>query len=566
MGRPFLWERSYPPSVHWDAPIIPSTLPKLLDGAVAAYGSRPSIEHRERTISFEDLGRRVDAFAAALLAAGIGPGEALALYLPNTPYHPIAFFGGAKAGARLAHLSPLDAERELAHKLKDSGARTLVTTNFASMLPMALKLLEAGHIDKLIVGEDEAWGPGPAPLIPIPQRPGVIGLTAFLERAQQPAAWPEVTPDDVALLQYTGGTTGTPKGAILTHGNLTAAVASYQAWFEPQLKAKPGEHRVICVLPLFHIYALTAVLLRQIANGNEILLRLRFDAETILRDIEVKRATAFPGVPTMWIALANHPGIETRDFSSLVHCSSGGAPLPVEVGARFERLTGRKLLGGWGMTETAPAGTNLPLEGPPKPGSIGLPMPGIELEIVSLDDPRRVLPPSETGEIRVRGLNVTRGYWNRPDETAASFVDGWLLTGDIGFMDEDGYFFIVDRRKDMIISGGFNVYPQVIEQAVYEHPQVEETAVIGVPDPYRGEAAKVFVKLKAGAPGFTLDELKAFLADKVGRHEMPAALEIRASLPRSPVGKLSKLELRDEERGRAGAQPAVPNKTAAPTT
>jgi long-chain acyl-CoA synthetase len=286
------------------------------------------------------------------------------------------------------------------------------------------------------------------------------------------------------------------------------------------------------------------------------LLRLRFDVETTLRDIEQKRATAFPGVPTMWIALAHHPGIETRDLSSLRYCGSGGAPLPIEVAQRFERLTGHRLGGGWGMTETSPAGTSLPVDGPAKPGSIGLPLPGIEMDIVSLDDPRRRLPAGEVGEIRVKGPNVTRGYWNRPEETAAAFVDGYLLTGDVGSMDEEGYFTIVDRKKDMIISGGFNVYPQMIEQAIYEHPQVEEVAVIGIPDDYRGEAAKAFVKLRPGAPGFTLDELRGFLADKLGRHEMPAALEIRDSLPRTAVGKLSKVDLRQEEgrkyRARAG--------------
>ncbi len=550
-GRPFAWEHSYSPGVAWDTPIVPSTLPQLLQDAVAAYGDRPALEYRDRRITFRDLGRRADAFAATLLAAGIGPGDALALYLPNTPDHPTAFFGGAKAGARLTNLSPLDAERELAYKLQDSGARTLVTADFASLLPMALRLLQAGHVDRIIVGEDAAWPSALVPLAPIPDDERVIPLSRFVADAAPPAAWPRLVPEDVALLQYTGGTTGTPKGAILTHGNLTASVQIYAAWFDPQLKAEPGTHRVICALPLFHIYALTTILLRHIRGGNEILLRLRFDPETVLRDVEVRRATSFPGVPTMWIALANHPGIETRDLSSLVHCSSGGAPLPVEVGAQFERLTGLKLRGGWGMTETAPAGTNLPLAGPVKPGSIGLPMPGVEVQVVALDDPSRVLPAGKVGELRVRGPNVTRGYWNRPEETQASFADGFLLTGDIGVMDEDGYFFIVDRRKDMIISGGFNVYPQAVEQAVYEHPSVEEVAVIGIADPYRGEAAKAFVRLKKGAPAFDLDELKAFLADKLGRHEMPAALEFRDRLPRTPVGKLSKVELRDEERRRA---------------
>ncbi len=546
----FPWERSYPPGVRWDAPIGQTTLPKLLDDAVAAYGDKPAIEYRDRHISYAEIGRQADAMASALLASGIGADEALAIYLPNTPYHPFAFFGGAKAGIRLVHLSPLDAERELSHKLRDSGARILVTTNLATMLTMALKLLDGGHLDRVIVGEDAVWGASLAPVMPIPSRPDVISFEAFTRDANPPPQWPSVTAEDIALLQYTGGTTGTPKGAILTHGNLTAAVAMYEAWFSPQLNTRPGEQKVICVLPLFHIYALTTILLRQIKNGNEILLRLRFDPETTLRDIETKRATAFPGVPTMWIALANYPDLEKRDFSSLIHCSSGAAPLPIEVAERFRRLTGQRLLGGWGMTETSPAGTNLPLQGPPKPGSIGIPMPGVELDIVSLDESRTVLGVKEIGELRIRGQNVSRGYWNKPKETAEAFTDNGFLTGDIGYMDEDGYFFIVDRRKDMIISGGFNVYPQVIEQAVYEHPQVEEAAAVGIPDPYRGEAAKVFVKLKAGAPGFSLDELQAFLADKLGKHEMPAALEIRDALPRTSVGKLSKVELREAERSR----------------
>ncbi len=252
----------------------------------------------------------------------------------------------------------------------------------------------------------------------------------------------------------------------------------------------------------------------------------------------------------MWIALLHQQGISERNLSSLRYCGSGGAPLPVEVQSQFAKLTGLPLKGGWGMTETSPAGTVVPDgEGVPA-GTIGLPMPGIEMGIVSLDDPLRQLPPGQTGEIRIRGPNLTQGYWNRPEETAKSMAGGYFLTGDIGYMDEKGYFFIVDRKKDMIISGGFNVYPQVIEQAIYEHPSVEEVAVIGIPDPYRGEAAKAFIKLKDGAPAFSLEELHIFLADKVGRHEMPAFLEFRPALPRTAVGKLLKTELRNEERRR----------------
>ncbi|HEY8384106.1 MAG TPA: dicarboxylate--CoA ligase PimA [Microvirga sp.] len=549
-ARPFVWERSYPPGVSWDAPIRISTLPALLDEAAGRFGNRPAIEFRGRHLSFTEIAAQADRMAAALLRDGIGNGQTLAIYLPNTPYHPYAFFGGAKAGAKLAHLSPLDSERVLAHKLADSGARVLVTTDIGSMLPMAVKLLDAGHIDRIIVGEDAAFGPSPAPTMPLPTRPDVVSFANFIADAPIPEHWPALDVEAVALLQYTGGTTGLPKGAMLTHANLTAAVSIYDAWFEGQGLSRPGADRVIGVLPLFHIYALTTILLRQIRCGNEILLRMRFDVETMLHDIEVKRATSFPGVPTMWIALANLPGIETRDLSSLTYCGSGGAPLPVEVAQRFERLTGHRLGGGWGMTETSPAGTNLPKGGPAKFGSIGVPLPGIEMDVVSLDDPTRVLGIGEVGELRIRGPNVTKGYWNRPEESAASFAEGGFLTGDIGRMDEDGYIFIVDRKKDMLICGGFNVYPQMIEQAIYEHPAVDECVVVGIPDDYRGEAAKAFVKLRGGAAPFSLDELRAFLADKLGRHEMPSALEIRDALPRTPVGKLSKVELREEERQR----------------
>ncbi len=487
------------------------------------------------------------------------PGDAVALYLPNTPYHPIAFFAALKCGARIVHLSPLDAERELAFKLKDSGARVLVTTNIGFMALMAQKFRTDGLVDHLIVGDDTAFGPSAIPTTPIAADAPILRFDQLRANGAKklPREWPPVSVDDIALLQYTGGTTGKPKGAMLTHGNLSAACSIYKAWGDPQRISAPGEDKIICVLPLFHIYALTSVLLRGLGEGNELLLRVRFDVATTLNDIEVKKATVFPGVPTMWIALANTPDIDKRDFSSLRYAASGGAALPVEVAERFEKLTGQRLGGGWGMTETSPAGTGLPRVWSGKSGSVGLPLPGITMEIVALDDPRRRLKPGEKGEIRVKGPNVTKGYWNAPEETAAAFVDGYLLTGDIGYMDEDGYFYLVDRKKDMIISGGFNVYPRTIEEAIYEHPAVAEVSVIGVPDGYRGEAAKAFVQLKPGAGAFTLDELRTFLADKVGRHELPAHLEFRDALPKTAVGKLSKKELIEEERQKLKTQAAA---------
>jgi len=555
--RPLPWEKSYPPGVVWDAPIEVGTLPALLDRAVAAYDGKPAFEYREQKISFADYGRRVRAFAAGLLKLGISKGDRVALYLPNCPAQPVSLFAVAQIGGIVVNLSPLDAERELAHKLKDSGARTLVTTNIGPMASVALKIKAAGMVDRVIIADDAIWGPSPATAPMPPLGEGVLSFEA-VATAPPPAAWPEVVPDDIVLLQYTGGTTGLPKGAILSHANLTAAVEIGKAWSQPQSSVQPGEGRVICVLPLFHMYAITACLTRGLDHGSENLLRLRFDVEQTLRDITEKKATTFSGVPTMWIAIANYPGVEKLDFSSLKGIHSGGAAVPIEIENRIKAITGLQLGGGWGMTETAPAGANIPTNRPDLRGSIGLPLPGILMDVVALDNPRRVLPPGEIGEIRIKGPNVTRGYWNRTEETAAAFVDGYLLTGDIGYMDADGFFFLTDRKKDMIISGGFNVYPRMIEEAIYEHPAVEEVIVIGIPDAYRGQAAKAFVKLKAGAAPFTLEALRDFLSDKIGRHEMPTALEFRETLPKTAVGKLSKKELVAEEAARraTAAEPA----------
>ena len=543
-------EQFYPKGVRWDDPIERSTLSELLSKAAGQFGTRPVIEFRDRAISYAELERLADVAAAAFLRAGFGKGTTVALFLGNSPDHPANFFGALKAGARIAHLSPLDGERALSHKLSDSGARILVTSNLATLLPTALKFLEKGLVDRLIVCEDDHWGAVGNPHTPLPESPAIVTFAKFAEGALRPAQWPDIAPDDIAVLQYTGGTTGLPKGAMLSHGNLTAAVSIYDVWGKTARLERNAVERVICVLPLFHIYALTLVLLSSIRLGNLISLHQRFDVEAVMRDIEVKRATIFPGVPTMWIAIASLPDLDQRDFSSLVVAGSGGAPLPVEVAKVFERKTNMKLKSGWGMTETCSPGTGHPAEGPDKPGSIGLMLPGIEMDVVALDDPRKILPPGEVGEVRIKGPNVTRGYWNRPQETAEAFVGDRFLTGDIGYIDTDGYFYLVDRKKDMIISGGFNVYPQMIEQAIYEHPAVQEVIVIGIPDDYRGEAAKAFIKLRAGAKAFSLDELKAFLTGKLGKHEIPAALEFVDELPRTPVGKLSRHELRQQSANR----------------
>ena len=351
------------------------------------------------------------------------------------------------------------------------------------------------------------------------------------------------------MLQYTGGTTGLPKGAMLTHGNLTSACSQLVAVTsgEPRV-LEEGRERVLAVLPLFHIYALTVNMLFGIRMGAELILHTKFDLEAVIKDLSAKKVTVFPGVPTMYTAIVNYPNIGEYDLNSLKFCGSGGAPLPVEVNQSFQRLTGCCLVEGWGMTETSPTGTFTPVYGMQKVGSCGMPTVGVLLKFVDVDDPAKEVAAGERGELCIKGPNVMKGYWKKPEATAASMTpDGYFRTGDVAYMDDDGFVYIVDRTKDMILCGGYNVYPRIIEEAIYEHPAVAEVSVIGIPDTYRGESPKAFITLKQGAAPFTLEELKTFLKRRLGKHEMVQAMEIRAQLPKTPVGKLSKRELYEEE-------------------
>ncbi len=551
MKRPLPWEAAYPPGLSWDIAPAQGTLIALMDRAAAAFDATPFLKYRDNLITFAQFQAQVEDAASGLLRLGATPGEVFALYLPNSPYHPFSFFAVVKAGGVVAHLSPLDAERELIHKLADSGATTLVTTNIAPLMMMAQKLLAGGHVQRLIVGDDAAFGAVPGlPLIPIPENdPAIIDFNDLLD-APTPKSWPVLDPAAATVLQYTGGTTGLPKAAVHTHETLGSAVEIYQQFYTGQYEETDDQERVIAALPFFHIYGLVVLLLWQLRRGAMLMLHLRFDPAAVLHDIEIGRATYFPGVPTMWIALGAMPGIETRDFSALRQVSSGGAPLPVEVAQRFEALCGRRIGGGWGMTETAAAGSSHLTQGVFDASTVGVPLPGIDIRIVSLSDPAQELPLGETGEIAIRGPNIFKRYHNRPEDTAKDFVDGYFLTGDIGFIGAHGLMHLVDRKKDMIISGGFNVYPTQIESAIYELGAVEECIVIGVRDEYRGQVAKAFIKRREGAPAFTLEELRGFLADKIGKHELPASLEFRDALPKTPVGKLSKKELVAEAGGR----------------
>ena len=560
------WLRSYPAGVDWTAPVAVAPVPQTLDDAVEKWGDRPAINFRGRKIAYRELGALVDRAAKGLQALGVGPGSHVGLYLPNTPHTVISFFAILKAGGVVVNYSPLDAEKVLEHKVEDSETDFIITLNQPALYPQMDRLIGKTRLKGLIVGELAEMSADPAAtrahmeaakqVMTVPADERHIPFARLLDNdgKNQPHPITDVS-KEIAVLQYTGGTTGLPKGAMLTHGNLSAA--SYQYWMSTQGEHRllnDGEERTLVALPLFHIYALTANLLLCVKIGAEIVMHERFELEPVLKDIAKKRITVFFGVPTMYHGMLSYPGIGTIDLSSLKYCSSGGAPLPVEVLQRFKEKTGCDISEGWGMTETSPAGTFTPVGRPAKPGSCGIPFPGITIKFIDVKNPDQEVPLGERGELCIKGPNVMLGYWKNETATAEMRTnDGYLRTGDVGYMDEDGYVFIVDRIKDMLLCGGYNVYPRNIEDAIYEHP-VAECCVIGVPDAYRGQSPKAFIALKPGAEAVTLDEVKSFLKSRLGKHEMISELEVRDALPRTLVGKLSKKELIDEEaRKRAQA-------------
>jgi long-chain acyl-CoA synthetase len=560
------WIKSYPPNVRWDADIPLMPVQQILEDAASKWPNNPAIDFMGRKISYSELNELANRAAKGFQELGVRPGIHVGLYLPNTPHYLISLFGILKSGGTIVNYSPLDAEKVLEHKVEDSETDILVTLDLAALYPQMGRLLGHTRLKQLVVGELAEMTAQPdavraqmsaaKQLVNVPTDNRHVMFQSLLDNdgAYQIHSIANLT-EAVAVLQYTGGTTGLPKGAVLTHANLSAATNQCLETTrgDPPVLA-PGKERILAVLPPFHIYALTVNMLLGIRIGAEVVLHTRFDADAIIKDIAAKKITAFPGVPTMFVGVINHPSAANADLSSLKWCNSGGAPLPLEVQQSFEKLTGCRLAEGWGMTETSPTGTFTPVPSRPKPGSCGVPSPGIVIKFLNVDDASTYVPLGERGEMCIRGANVMKGYWKNPDATAAiTTADGFMRTGDVGYMDADGYVFIVDRTKDMLLCGGFNVYPRTIEEAIYAHPSVEEVSVIGVPDEYRGQSPKAFIKLKGDAARFTLDELKAFLKDKLGKHEMIAAMEIRPELPKTAVGKLSKKELYEEEERKAAA-------------
>ncbi len=515
------------------------------------------VAHRlvEASLTYAELDRLADRFATGLQSLGVRKGDRIALLLPNCPQFVIAFFGALRAGAIVVPCNPLYTAPELRRQLADSRTETLVVL---SRLHAVARAARGGTKVRnvILTNIKEQFSPLLRTLFTV-ARERREGYRTTIDPAAGEHLFPDllrgggalrpvdVRPEDTAILQYTGGTTGVPKGAVLSHRALVANVLQSRAWNPTMVE---GRERGVDVMPLFHVYGLTVIMGVSVATASAMVLIPRFDLEHLLLALHKHRPRSFAGAPRIYVAAASAPDLARYDLRSVEVFQSGSAPLPVDVQTRFEQLAGGgRVLEGYGLTEAAPVTHSTPRKGQRKLGSIGVPIPDVDAKIVDLETGARDLPVGETGELVVRGPNLMDGYYERPDETALTLRDGWLYTGDVARMDEDGYFYIVDRKKELIIVSGYNVYPREVEEAFYAHPAVLEAAAIGVPHPERGEVVKAFVVLRPGASA-TAEELRSHCASSLARFKIPAEIEFRADLPKSMVGKVLRRALADEER------------------
>lgn len=554
MNKP--WFAEYPAEIPTELDLTEKPLQSYLTEAATLYSSKVAIQFMGKELTYTELHESALKFAHYLKTLGIKKDDRVAIMLPNTPQSVIAYYGILYAGGIVVQTNPLYMEREIEYQMKDSGAKVILTLDI--LYPRVTKVMKNTELEHIIVTAIKDYLPFPKNLIyPFIQKKQ-YGIVVKVDHSGQNHLFTEIMKtakpesanqafdfeNDVALLQYTGGTTGFPKGVMLTHKNLVANASMCDAWL---YKCKKGEERVLGILPFFHVYGMTAVMILSVMQGYKMILLPKFDPETTLKTIQKQKPTLFPGAPTIYIGLLNHPELKNYDLSSIDSCLSGSAPLPVEVQQQFEDVTGGKLVEGYGLTESSPVThSNFLWDKERIKGSVGVPWPSTDAAIFSLET-GEPLPPNEMGEIVVKGPQVMKGYWNRPEETEQTLRDGWLLTGDLGYMDERGYFYVVDRKKDMIIAGGFNIYPREIEEVLYEHPAIQEVVAAGVPDEYRGETVKAYVVLKEGEV-LTEEELNEFARKYLAAYKVPRIYEFRKELPKTAVGKILRRALVEEER------------------
>jgi long-chain acyl-CoA synthetase len=572
------WVKHYEASVPATIDIPDYPLPELLVQAARHFGNNTALHMVLKylplglairsKLTYSQVNDATDRLAAALQQIGVRPNDRVAIMLPNLPQYVIAYFGAVKAGAIVVNVNPTYTPRELRHQLADSGAETIVL--LSGLYPKLAEIRSDIAIKNIIVTDVPDTLSWPfnklvakqvrqsGMMIDIAAQPGLYHFSKLIKETPAKPPTYRAAPDDVLLLQYTGGTTGMPKGAMLTHRNLVSMVHQMRVWFT---NADPGKEKVLGALPFFHIYGMSVGMLLSIKLGAELVVTPDpRNTDLVMEIIQRERVTLYPGVPNLYNIIINHPKVQEYDLRSVKACLSAGAPLLVEVARRFRELTGGRLVEGYGLSESSPVATVNPVYGEQRIGSVGLPPPNTMVKVVALEPDEQgnhaELPHGEEGELIVYGPQVMKGYWNAPEETEKAFTsDGGLHTGDIGKMDADGYFYIVDRKKDLIITSGFNVVPREVEEVLYMHPAIMEAAVAGVTDENRGEIVKAFVVLKAGEE-VTAAEVRAFCRKHLAPYKVPRQVDFRESLPKSQIGKVLRRLLVEEERQKTGGTPA----------
>ncbi len=560
-----IWLKHYDPGVPPTIDYPQITLHQLLEESASRFSEHtaiifPGAFDDEYLMSYRGLDEQANKLANALLEMGVKKGDRVALLMPNCPQFVISYYAVLKAGAIVVATNPLYSPREMEFQLKDCGAETIIVLSLFYKTIMGLK--ERTNLKNVVVTNIKEYLPPQSQKmftifverqeghrVRIPRVKNIYKFQDLLRRYSIAPPAVKTDPDDVAMFQYTGGTTGLSKAAVALHRNVLANVYQMRAWAEP-VGRKEGEEVIMGVMPLFHVYGMVTVMHFSVLTGSAMVLLPRFETDKVLSAINRYRPAFFPGVPTMYVAINNYPEVSKYDLRSIEACVSGAAPLPGEVQQRFEELSRGKLVEGYGLSEAPVVVTANPIVGMRKIGSIGVPIPDVEARIMDMETGEKEMPVGEVGELVVRGPQLMKGYWNRPEETELVLRNGWLYTGDLARMDEDGFFFIVDRKKEMILAGGFNIYPREIEEVLYEHPKIREVACYGVPDPYRGQTVKVAIVLKEGESA-TAEEIIEFCRPLLARFKVPKLVEFRDALPKSLIGKVLRRVLVEEEKKKA---------------
>lgn len=531
------WLAHYPDSIETNITIPKIPLSQILQETTEKYPDNNALSFYGRKFTYQQLNALVRTFTSALQRNLVQKGDRVAIMLPNCPQYVISYYGALTAGAIVTQVNPMSVERELEYILKDSGAETIVVLD--ALYPKVKSVQALSQLKNIIVVSLQ-----PSEHNFSPDR----SFEGFLSESTGNVLPIEVDPEhDVAVLQYTGGTTGRSKGAMLTHRNVVANVIQCYEFFKEEMEI--GKERYLTVIPLFHVFGMSSCMNLSIYTASESIMLSRFELEEVLNTIKNEQPTVFPGVPTMYVAITSHPRAEEYGINSIKTCNSGSAPMPLELLRSFEKKTGSKILEGYGLSEASPTTHCNPPFSKRKPGSVGIGVPSTEYKIVDVATGTKEVPIGELGEVIIKGPQIMKGYWNMPEETANTLRDGWLYTGDIARVDEDGYLYIIDRKKDLIIASGFNVYPRDIEEVLYEHPAIQEAVCIGVPDPYRGEDVKVVIVLKADKT-VTEEEITQYCKQNLAAYKVPRQVEFRDSLPKTNVGKILRRALRDEVKNK----------------